>query len=145
MEMIRDYANDSLDIWMPVRKMRIGNEQRDVLLSTNTSINKATGAVAERITVTFYGKAKDFISRFARIKLSQLSKSGDKLYFALYVTDDSGLGYKISNKKEKSIRICAAADEYDYNLISKYYKGHYDLEFDEQLQLYYINLNSKRG
>lgn len=142
MEMIRDYANDMLNIWADYSgKGRKNANGYDVLLSTQKS-----GGESKRITVTFYGKAREVIDNFARIKLSSLEKVNDKIYFALYATDDSALGYAITpSNKEKSTRISATAPPEEVEMVATNHKGYYDLKFDEKLELYYIDLNERRN
>ena len=140
MVMIRDYANDSLDIWgSHAGKGRRNVNGYDVLLSTQKSGNKS-----KRITVTFYGKARDAIDTFARIKLSSLQKVRDKIYFALYATDDARLGYAIT-PADKSTRVCATAPAVEVDMVEDRHKGYYDLKFDEDLELYYIDLKERRN
>lgn len=139
MEMIRDYANDRIDIWADFTgKGRNNVNGYDVLLSTQKS-----GGKSKRITVTFYGKAKEFVSGFARIKVSSLSKVHDKMYFGLYTTDDSRYGYAIT-PTEKTVRISATTPPAEIEKVDSKYKGYYDLMFDENLELYYIDLNERK-
>lgn len=141
MEMMRDYANDMLNIWADYSgKGRRNAHGYDVLLSTQRS-----GGENKRITVTFYGEACEIINNFKRIKISSLQKVDDKIYFALYAADNSSLGYAITpNNKEKSTRICAAASPEDVEKVATEYKGYYDLKFDEKFELYYIDLRDRR-
>lgn len=140
MEMIRDYANDALDIWGDYGgKGRKNSKGYDVLLSTQTSNGKY-----ERITVTFYGEACDTVSTFARIKLSSLQKVRDKIYFALYATDDPRLGYAITPQENRTTRICKTVPPEDVDRVAKNYRGYYDLKFDNDLGLYYIDLKERR-
>lgn len=140
MDMIKDYANDSLDIWADfIGKGRKNSNGYDVLLSTSKS-----GEHGKRVTVTFYGKACDTVSNFARIKLSSLKKVPDRMYFALYAVDDSRLGYSISKGKDENIRIAATIPADEIDLIENQFRGYYDLKFEAQLGLYYIDLNERK-
>lgn len=142
MEIIRNYANDKLNIWADFAgKGRKNASGYDVLLSTQKS-----GGKNKRITITFYGEARDIVNNFARIKLSSLQKVPDKIYFALYATDDSRLGYAIPTiNKEPSIRISATAPAIEVERVSVEHKGYYDLKFDENLELYYIDLTERKN
>ena len=138
--MIRDYANDSLDIWADfVGKGRKNANGYDVLLSTQKS-----GGENKRITVAFYGKARDFVGNFARIKISSLQKVRDKMYFGLYAVDDTRYGYSIPSNNEQSIRVSATVPAAEVEMVEAKYKGYYDLKFDENLELYYIDLNERK-
>ena len=142
MEMIRDYANDNIDIWSDfASKGRKNVHEYEALLSTQIA---GGGTTAKRITVAFYGRARDIVGRFARIKLSSLQKIADRMYFALYATDDSRLGYAIPTNKGKSIRIYATVPVSEIELVEREHKGYYDLKFDERLELYYIDLNERK-
>lgn len=152
MEMIRDFANDSLDIWSePIRarsKRGCAGFGFDVLLSTNNISNKATGTVTPRITATFYGKAREIVSGYARVKISSLYKVKDRIYFALYATDDPALGYKTPDVEKSSshdsYRVCFTVDTEQAEAVEREYKGYYNLEFDERYQLYFIDLNDRK-
>lgn len=141
MEMIKDYANDSLDIWADfIGKGRKNRNGYDVLLSTAKN-----GEHGKRVTITFYGKACDTVSNFARIRLSSLKKVSGRMYFALFVSDDSRLGYSIAKGKDESIRISATIPMDEIELIENEHRGYYDLKFDERYGLYYIDLNERKG